>query len=41
MQIIEDVYAEDLTMLDSLIETGVMSDEEYEETVKSTYQLIY
>jgi len=33
---IEDVYAEDLEVLDSLIETGEMSKQEYKEKVNAT-----
>ena len=36
----EDVYAEDLEILDSLIETGEMSEQEYKEKVNATCYLI-
>ena len=35
-QTFEDVYAEDLEILDSLIETGEMSEQEYKEKVNAT-----
>jgi hypothetical protein len=37
----EDVFAEDLEMLDSLIETGEMNMEEYTDRVNNTYYAIY
>ncbi|MCL2289238.1 MAG: hypothetical protein FWC34_00815 [Bacteroidetes bacterium] len=40
-QIIEDVFCEDLTVLDSLIETGEMSEQEYKDKVNATYQTNY
>jgi len=36
----EDVYAEDLEILDSLIETGEMSEQEYKEKIEATCYLI-
>ena len=39
-QTIEDVYAEDLEILDSLIETGEMSEQEYKEKIEATCYLI-
>jgi len=36
---IEDIYAEDLTMLDTLIETGKMNKQAYKNRVNSTYFL--
>jgi len=38
---IEDVFCEDLEILDSLIETGEMSKEEYADKVNATYQTNY
>jgi hypothetical protein len=38
-QTIEDVYVEDLEILDTLIETGEMDEQEYREEVESTYFL--
>ena len=35
-QTFEDVYAEDLEILDSLIETGEMSEQEYKEKIEAT-----
>ena len=35
---IEDVYVEDLEMLDTLIETGDMNEQEYIEKVNGTYE---
>jgi len=40
-QIIEDVFCEDLTILDTLIETGEMSEQEYKDKVNATYQTNY
>jgi len=37
---IEDVYAEDLDVLDSLIETGDMEEQEYKEKVEATHYYI-
>ena len=39
-QTFEDVYAEDLEILDSLIETGEMSEQEYKEKIEATCYLI-
>ena len=36
----EDVYVEDLEILDTLIETGEMGEQEYIDKVESTYNLI-
>jgi len=36
----EDVYAEDLEILDTLIETGEMNEQEYKEKINSTCYLI-
>jgi hypothetical protein len=41
IQIVEDVFCDDLEILDTLIETGKMSKEEYAEAVNSTYQTNY
>jgi hypothetical protein len=38
-QVIEDVFVEDLEILDTLIETGEMDEQEYIEKVESTYCL--
>jgi len=38
-QTIEDVYVEDLEILDTLIETGEMNEQEYKEKVNTTYYL--
>jgi hypothetical protein len=38
-QTIEDVYAEDLEILDTLIETGEMNEQEYKDKVNSIYYL--
>jgi len=35
-QTFEDVYAEDLEILDSLIETGEMNEQEYKEKIEAT-----
>ncbi|MCL2289582.1 MAG: hypothetical protein FWC34_02595 [Bacteroidetes bacterium] len=40
-QVIEDVFCEDLEILDSLIETGDMSEQEYKDKVNATYQTNY
>ena len=40
-QTIEDVFAEDLEILDTLIETGGMDKQEYIELVNATYQTNY
>ncbi|MCL2311913.1 MAG: hypothetical protein FWC41_05430 [Firmicutes bacterium] len=40
-QVIEDVFCEDLEILDSLIETGDMSEQEYKDKVNSTYHTNY
>jgi hypothetical protein len=37
IQVIEDVFCEDLEILDSLIETGEMNEQEYKEIVNSTF----
>ena len=37
IQVIEDVFCEDLEILDSLIETGEMSEQEYKDKVNSTF----
>ena len=37
---IEDVFVEDLDVLDSLIETGEMSEQEYKEKIEATCYLI-
>jgi len=37
IQIIEDVFCEDLEILDTLIETGEMSKQEYEDRVNSEF----
>ncbi len=36
-EVIEDVFCEDLTILDSLIETGKMTEQEYKDKIKSDY----
>jgi len=38
---IEDVFCEDLEILDSLIETGEMTKQEYTDKVNATYQTNY
>ena len=38
-QAIEDVYAEDLEILDTLIETGEMNEQEYKDKVNNIYFL--
>jgi hypothetical protein len=37
IQVIEDVFCEDLEILDSLIETGEMNEQEYKDKVNNTF----
>ena len=37
IQVIEDVFCEDLEILDSLIETGEMNEQEYKDKVNTTF----
>ena len=39
-KVIEDVFCEDLEILDTLIETGEMNEQEYAETVDNEYSVI-